>query len=95
MPAGLRVWDAEGRLIVDLTSRLGRIIGQIDVGATQSGSVTVPGGFGQVWVYPIQNDSMGYTPTITLQADGLTFNYAPNPNFPGGARAATILYGVR
>lgn len=40
MPQGLQVWDAAGNLIVDVTSRLGKILGVTDVTAGVDGSVT-------------------------------------------------------
>lgn len=46
MPIGLQTFDTSGNLIVDLTSRLGRYIGHIDVVAGESGSraVSIPQG---------------------------------------------------
>ncbi|KDR34712.1 hypothetical protein BG57_03785 [Caballeronia grimmiae] len=29
MPVGLQIWDAQGRLVVDLTTRLARIVGSV------------------------------------------------------------------
>ena len=43
MAYGLRVWDASGNLIVDASTRLGRIIGWIpEAQALSNGSITVP-----------------------------------------------------
>jgi len=46
MPVGLQTWDDSGKILVDLTTRLARYMGYVDVAAGQSGSlgVTVPQG---------------------------------------------------
>lgn len=42
MPQGLQVWDANGNLIIDVTDRLTRVLGEFYTG-TSNGSVTNPG----------------------------------------------------
>lgn len=99
MPAGFQAWDEQGRLIVDLTTRLGRLIGIFGISATASGTVNVPSGMGELFVIctgaGVSDQSAGYTPLINVASNGLSFTYAPNPNYPGGARAATVIYGFR
>jgi hypothetical protein len=43
MPAGLQVWNAAGELIVDITTRLPRLLGIYFVPAGPGGSITHPG----------------------------------------------------
>jgi hypothetical protein len=44
MPQGLQVWDASGNLILDTSTRLGRVLGYQDVGGyPYSGTIPVPG----------------------------------------------------
>lgn len=41
MAAGIQIWDASGRLVVDFTSRLSRIISSVYIdGSSASGSVS-------------------------------------------------------
>lgn len=49
MPQGLQAWDSNGVLTLDVTDRLTRIIGVVNVpsGSIVSGSVTVPSQFYQ------------------------------------------------
>ena len=43
MPQGLQVWDASGNLILDTSTRLGRILGWADIGGyPYSGSIALP-----------------------------------------------------
>ncbi len=42
MPQGLQVWDASGNLVLDVTTRLPRILGSVQTG-TSAGSVTHTG----------------------------------------------------
>lgn len=41
MPAGLRTWDAQGNLVIDLSTRMGTILGTTMTG-TSNGSILVP-----------------------------------------------------
>lgn len=42
MAAGLRCWDAQGRLILDLTDRMGRLISSVQTGGA-AGQLVDPG----------------------------------------------------
>jgi len=42
MPVGLQTWDASGRLMLDATNRIGRILTSFNTGGS-NGSVNVPG----------------------------------------------------
>lgn len=43
MPQGLQIWDGSGNLILDTSTRLGRILGWVDVGGyPYSGSIPLP-----------------------------------------------------
>lgn len=49
MPAGLQCFDAQGRLILDVTDRMGRVVGSVLTGNT-SGSVVADGmSYGSPW----------------------------------------------
>lgn len=99
MAAGFKAWDEQGRLIVDLTTRLGRVIGIAQIAASASGTISVPAGYGDLVVFTygsgISDQSAGYTPFITVASNGLSFTYAPNNSYPGGARPYTLLWGFK
>jgi hypothetical protein len=99
MAAGLRCWDDQGRLVVDLTTRLGRVVGVQNITASATGTIAVPGGFGDLFVFTfssgLSDQSAGYTPAIVVASNGMSFTYGPNINYPGGPRAYTLLWGFK
>ncbi|NIF28323.1 hypothetical protein F3J44_18300 [Pantoea sp. Tr-811] len=59
MPQGLQVWDAQGRLILDVTDRLSRILGQVATGSA-AGAIAVPefaAGYGTPWAFVQQRNA--------------------------------------
>lgn len=104
MAFGFQVFDPQGRLIVDITDRLTRIIGQVYTG-DQPGSIQVPGwaSYGTPWVFVLQRPNASFTPLNgtrfvrpTISGDTLSWDFEPNspsynhwPRIPG-----TIQYGV-
>lgn len=73
MPAGLQVWDSDGYLEVDLTTRVGRILDNFDISYTSNPSGSKS--------YPIQNtetiiaidrfsrDAFAYYPQVSVTYD--------------------------
>jgi hypothetical protein len=90
--AGIKIWDAAGVLIVDLTTRLSRVAGVVNVPAASSGSVTLDGS-GTPWYYVKPVGTNSYAPLITVS--GNTISWVPDPTYPGGALDSSIIYGVR
>ncbi len=97
MASGLQVWDADGNLMVDLTTRLCKFLGTVTVGSgsAATGYVTVP--------EFTQNGNEGFF----YRADGAYFDYSQRAavfyidgnrlywQFPTSARPAqTVNYGV-
>ncbi len=101
MPAGLQVWDASGNLILDTSSRLGKVLGYIDMPAAGgSGSASNAAlGFGTPWWtnipfygasgYPNAYDQGGSS-VRTIGVAGTTISWSG-----GGTSAADnrIIYG--
>ena len=92
MPVGIQVFDANGRLLIDVTTHLSRLTGNTTIAAGSSGSVVVPGaGTGTIWyaVHPTQGNN--YVPVITLNGD--TLSWSPNSGYPGGPVDVLLYYG--
>lgn len=92
MPAGFQVWDASGNLIVTVTDRLTRVLGQVDTG-TSNGSIT-DGNFslGSPFFYYVSysNSRPIYQPVITLTGISLSWSFnVSSPRFGG-----RIIYGI-
>lgn len=93
--SGLQVWDAAGNLIVDVTDRLQRKLGEVVIAAGATGSVTVAGG--TPWYYVAKNGSSAgtaaeYAPTLSVS--GNTISWGPNAVQGLGAVPVTLVYGV-
>jgi len=93
MATGMKVWDLAGNLIVDLTTRLSRIVAIVDIPVGGSGSHQVDLSLGQPWAWPQPTGSSGYGPIVSISGDTVT--WAPNPTYPGGAQAVKLIIGVR
>ncbi|HYG07643.1 MAG TPA: hypothetical protein VD865_14725 [Stenotrophomonas sp.] len=95
MAAGVKVWDAAGNLIVDITSRLSRVAGTRAIGATEVGNFIIPTGYGQIWVHPLSADVHGYTPHLDVSQETGQIIFGPDFTYPGGPRPVTLIYGYR
>lgn len=81
MTAGLQIWNASGALILDATSRVGRIKGQANVaGFAGSYSADLSGG---TPFYSFQPDRLFYQinnqtpcPIFTLSSSGISWTYS-------------------
>jgi len=82
MPAGLQCLDANGNLVVDLTTRMTRLIGQVN--QATAGSMSVPAfSQGTPFVMPVidQNGVM-YPQQIPIPTvSGTTLSWPANSNF--------------
>ena len=93
MPVGFQTFDAAGNLLIDITTRLTRLIGSTTITAGSTGSVTVPDATqGTIW-YAFQTaNGNRYTPLISLSS--ATISWSPRTGFPGGPVDVIMLYGV-
>jgi hypothetical protein len=93
MPAGLQIWDAGGRLIVDTNTRLGRILGVINI--ADDGSLTHPGlstgaGFAKILIAGGDVQTFIYAPTYSVSGNTISWQYPKDvTKFP-----AIMIYGV-
>lgn len=78
MPQGLEIRDANGNIVFDTKTRLGKVIGVITVTAFGSGSVTVPAFTGTLFT-AIQ--SLEFLPRtgsqITISGNIINWTYQP------------------
>lgn len=98
MPQGLQVFTSGGQLILDVTDRLTRIIGQVSTGTTP-GSISVPNwtSFGTPWVFIQQrNTATGINARRTCRAtiSGNTLSWTFEGLSEWQAEPAVIQYGV-
>lgn len=86
MAEGLQVWDEQGRLILDATDRLGRVVGSVLTGGASGSLVSSGMDYGQPWYALIlePGQSEGYTssngvvtvrkrPTITISGRNISW----------------------
>lgn len=98
MAAGLQVWDANGVLVLDLTDRLTRKMGELIITAGVAGSILVPQpSTGQLWFAfsPDQNQSfITWLPKITKSGNQtLSWVYEKSGNYPINAVGGKLRYG--
>jgi hypothetical protein len=88
---GCRVRDDAGNIILDLTDRLGRVLGVVTI--TSSGGSVTNAGFldgSPFWVYlKDTNGNFSNQPTISVAGDTLSWSWPS-----GGGSDGRILYGV-
>lgn len=96
MPAGLQVFDSSGRITLDLTDRITRIVATITVPVGASGTIQLPEG--TPWWYTTPNNAAvsagsAYSPSISVNANNL-LSYGPNTTFGSGQVECTLVAGV-
>ena len=95
MPQGLQVFDAAGNLTCDITDRLSRILGIVDIAAGASGNLT-NAGFSQgtgYWICVSRTGSGGYfnvVPRFALSGNTLSWVTDGLPT-----KACRLIYGIR
>jgi hypothetical protein len=103
MAAGLQIWDASGVLLVDFTSRLGRVISSYYIdGSLTSGSVSDAAFSQGEGFYAFQQDRLwGYIngdvsrPVFTLSGNTLSWTYTAGFSGNNQRMQGWLIYGVR
>lgn len=90
MTTGFQAWDSAGHLIVDTTSRLGRIMGVISVSADGSLSDAQLTTGTPFYVFASIDFSSFSQPLVTFS--GATMTWATQSSGPYGGH---LIYGVR
>lgn len=96
MAWGLRLRDSAGNVLVDITTRLTRMIGSLQTGTT-NGSITDVAGFtGQsVWWALVPTGAVGIklAPAVTYNASTKTLSWATPSGRPSHTNCV-LIYGV-
>lgn len=94
MAFGLIIRDSAGNVMLDLSKRLGRIIGFVDTGAGTSGSVTGITQFNDgvpfFFTVPLSAEDKFYSPTVTISGTTLSWVFTNTI----WAQATRIFYGI-
>lgn len=96
MTYGLIVYDAAGNPVVNVSDRLGRILGSVNVGTT-SGSVSVPAFAEGAPFYFLRADGPQqgtFPPTITISGTTLSWSAPSGYNSYWDRTPGTIFYGI-
>lgn len=96
MTQGLQVFDANGKLTVDITDSLARIIGTISIAVGTSGSVAVPAQAGGTRIFvvklastpvgPVSNGPSNRRTEVTISGNTISWT--------AGRDAVVLRYGV-
>lgn len=79
MTAGIQVFNADGSLQFDLSSRAYRVVTVADIGAAQAGSATVDLSSGSIVLGMVIADGKK-APTITASSSGYAWDYGAIPS---------------
>lgn len=98
MPVVFEVYDEEGRLLWDLSSRLGMLCGFATSDSTPGNGFAAnlpPGEF--FWIPVVPNDSLGYVPVIVYRNGRVTWELSRNGlgQPVGTIRPIRFYYGIR
>lgn len=93
MPQGLQIWDANGNLMLDTTSRTGRVIGSIALAASASGSLNVPKLAAERAWATLACSNTHTDPKATLTITNQTTTSA-TINYTLGPASARLVYGI-
>jgi hypothetical protein len=101
MTAGIQCWDASGNLVVDITSRLSRVIGSAPVGPGNTPSVTdarLAGGAvwfafqpSQIWGFINMDVSR---PIFSVSGNTISWTYSAGAGVNNIQIKGTLFYGV-
>lgn len=90
MPQGLELYDASGRQIVSVTSRLAKLIGSVTTTPNQSGALLIPGD-GQAYYVTRDANDQGMFSNVTypeIKLNGRNLSWGP------AERSIEIIYGA-
>lgn len=93
MPQGLQVWDAAGNLTLDLTDRIGRLLGIATLTSPTDGNLTDAGfASGTPWFVCLPySGGASSTPDVSIAGNVISWDFVT-----GGSYSATykLIYGV-
>lgn len=95
MTIGFRQRDPSGNILVDITTRLPRIMGRVQLSAGVSGSVLVPSSGTNPLFYWFNASSSqpDYNASPRFSDDGNTITWTYSSSNPAFNRSGTLAYG--
>jgi len=97
---GLRVRDASGNVLVDISTRILRLVGTVQTGTT-NGSITVPDdASGTVFFMltgqdrSVTNSGYAEIPKVTLSGRTISWTFSGSTTPSSGRISSLIVYGV-
>ena len=101
MPVGLQVWDASGNLMVDITSRLARVVGFASLQSDNNSSVTDSRlSAGTVWYAFQPSQIWGFNnmdvsrPVFSVSGNTISWTYSPGAGSHNIRIKGTLFYGI-
>ncbi len=96
MTAGLQIWDANNRLVLDVTNRLARFAGEVTTVRDVAGSLTSPAfSVGKPFAYVQNLAAVGFVDGYNKPArSGPAVTFSGNTMSWDAAVEAHIIYGV-
>ena len=96
MSAGLKVWNENGSVRADWTTRIGKKLGSVVTGKT-SGSVNVPafanGGIPAIlMVHPLEAATISTAPSVHISGNNVIWTYQNSGSNANGS--VEIIYGI-
>lgn len=97
MAYGLRTWDEQGKLLIDTSSRLSRVLGTVQITAGVDGSVSSPDfvqgtPFWMAYATAASTGSYaGAMPAFTISGSTLSWSWAGMEQYKDNC---TLIYGV-
>ncbi len=95
MVMGFRQRDPSGNLLVDITTRLPRIMGRVPISPGVNGSIAVPASGSNPLVYWFNASSAqpDFNATPRFTDDGNTISWTFSSAIPSYNRGGTLVYG--
>lgn len=90
--AGLKVWDASGNLIVDVTTRLTRIVNIVQLAARSTGTIDLSSAYGTPWFRraytAVSTGGFASYPPVSISGSVISWDNS------GSDATPTLVYGV-
>lgn len=97
MPQGLQAWDAAGNLVLDLPTRITRVLGSTVITAGSTGYITDAAfATGTIWWAVTAGTSVigGYAPSMVAEPTNNRIAYSPKSSTDFTPVDVNVIYGV-
>ena len=95
MAQGFQAFDAAGNLLVDVSTRITKVIGSTTIVADSTGSLSVPNAnTGLIWYALYFPVGSRYNPVIVVNNSTGVISWSPNTAYPQTHTDVQMIYGV-